>query len=421
MSKSAMSPFTIYQARLIDPATGFDGTAGLRIEDGKIADAGPHITSGDLDAKGKVLCPGLIDSRVHLSDPGAAYLETLEETLSAAGRGGVTTLIGLPNTAPALDRRSSLAYLHERAELAGLSRLKLMGALSVGCEGAEMAELKRLAAEGAVALTDGVHSVQDAKLLYQAMSYMGPDSLPFLNLSADAAFAGGQMNAGERALLMGLKGESPLAETLMLQRDLSIAAATQARFVAGLLSLKASVDMVRGAGQSAATAPHYFLLNEQAVDGYRTFAKTVPPLRAEDDRRAIAEAVADGTIDLIVSDHRPVDADDKRLPFGETSAGMVGLETLLPLSLTLMHRGMMDLKDLLHRLTARPAEVFGLETGKIAEGAPADLLLFDPDVPVMIDADTLTTRARNISYERFPAQGKVLATWVEGRQVYTAA
>ncbi len=415
-----MSRFTIYNARLIDPASGFDGKAGLTMEEGLIVDAGPHITEGDLNANGKVLSPGLIDSRVRLSDPGATHLETLEETLAAAVRGGVTTVIGLPNTQPVLDRRASLAYLHQRAQQAGLARLHLMGALSMGCEGIDMAELGRLAAEGAVGFTDGAEALQEGKLLYQAMSYMAGSNLPFVNLPRDASFAGGQMNAGARALLLGLKGEGPLAETLMLQRDLALAAQTGAPFVAGLVSLAASVELLKETGASAATAPHYFLLNEQAVDGYRTFAKTIPPLRTEDDRKAIAAAVAEGTIDLIVSDHSPVDADDKRLPFGETAAGMVGLETLLPLSLTLVHRGVLDLPTLLHRMTARPAEIFGLETGKIAEGAPADLILFDPTAPVLIDADTLTTRARNTSYEKFPAQGKTLKTWVGGQERLSA-
>ena len=420
-----MNSFTIFNARLIDPATGFDGTAGVQILDGQIADMGTHIDSGDLksgdiDARGKVLCPGLIDSRVHLSEPGATHLETLEETLAAAVRGGITTLIGLPNTQPVLDRQSSLAYLHQRASQTGLARLHLMGALSIGCEGKDMAELGRLAHEGAVAFSDGARAIDNTKLLYQAMVYMAGANLPFVNLPADAAFSGGQMNAGQRALLLGLKGESPLAETLMLQRDLTLAEQTGTQLVAGLVSLQTSIDLLRGRGQSAATAPHYFLLNEQAVDGYRTFAKTAPPLRTEGDRKAIAQGVAEGIIDLIVSDHRPVDADDKRLPFGETAPGMVGLETLLPLSLTLVHRKLLDLKDLLHRLTARPAEVFGLKTGKISKGAPADLLLFDPNAPILIDAQTLTTRARNISYEHFPAQGKILKTWVGGNEVFSA-
>ena len=417
-----MSRFTLFNARLIDPASGFDSRAGLTMEDGRIAKAGPDITEGDLNAEGNVLSPGLIDSRVRLCDPGATHLETLEETLAAAVRGGVTTVIGLPNTQPVLDRRSSLAYLRQRAEQVGLAHLHLMGALTLGCEGAEMAELRRLAAEGAVAFTDGSEALQDGKILHQAMSYMtgmAESSLPFVNLPRDAHFADGQMNAGARALLLGLEGEGPLAETLMLQRDLALAAETGASFVAGLVSLAASVALLKGSGASAATTPHYFLLNEQAVDGYRTFAKTIPPLRSEEDREAIAAAVADGTIDLIVSDHSPVDADDKRLPFGETTAGMVGLETLLPLSLSLAHRGLMGLPVLLHRMTARPAELFGLESGRIAEGAPADLILFDPTTPVLIDADKLTTRARNSSYKAFPAQGTILKTWVGGQERYS--
>lgn len=410
--------FTIFNARLVDPASGFDGIAGLRIIDGKISDAGAHITNGDLDAQRKVLSPGLIDSRVHLSDPGATHLEALEETLGGAVRGGITTIIGLPNTLPTLDRRSSLAYLHERANQAGLARLRLMGSLSVGCEGSELAELGRLAAEGAVAFTDGEIPVQSPKLLHQAMTYMGGQDIPFVNLPLDKEFSDGLMNSGERALLMGLKGQSPLAETLMLQRDLSLAAATKSPYVAGLISLKSSVDLISASKQSATTAPHYFLLNEQAVDGYRTFARTQPPLRAEEDRVAIANAVSAGVIDLIASDHKPVDEDDKRLPFGETSPGMVGLETLLPLSMTLVHRGLMSLLDLLHRMTVRPAEVYGLTGGKIVEDAPADLILFDPDAPVIIDRHTLKSRAHNTSYEKFPAQGKVIRTWVGGRQVF---
>ena len=416
-----MTRFTLYNARIIDPATDFDQRGGLRVEEGQIVDFGAHITTGDVDAAGQVLCPGLIDGRVHLCDPGAAHLETLEETLATAVRGGITTVIGLPNTQPALDRRAALAYLTQRARETGLARLRLMGALSRGCQGQDLAELRRLAAEGAVAFSDGATAVQSGRLLYQAMAYMADQELAFVNLPSDGDFAGGQMNAGTRALLLGLQGEKPLAETLMLQRDLAIADAAGAKLVAALISLEASVRLLRDSGHSAATAPHYFLLNEQAIDGYRTFARTVPPLRAEEDRAAIAAAVANGTIDMIVSDHRPVDADDKRLPFGETNPGMMGLETLLPLCLVLYHRGLIALPALLHRLTARPAEVYGLPTGQIALGAPADLTLFDPDMPVMIDAETLTTRARNTSYQRFPAQGRVLRTWVAGRQVYRAS
>ncbi len=420
-----MSRLTIFNARLIDPATGRDERGGVHVADGRIAALGPHLATGrapkgtedaQLDAQGHVLAPGLIDSRVHLSDPGATHLETLEETLAGAVRGGITTLIGLPNTQPVVDRRSALAYLRERAKAAGLARLALMGALSVGCQGEALAELRRLAAEGAVAFTDGAVPTQSARLLHQAMIYMGGQALPFVNVPLDPAFSDGLMNAGQRALALGLTGQSPLAETLMLQRDLSLAAATGATYVAGLVSLKSSVDRLDGC--SAVTAPHYFLLNEQAVDGYRTFARTQPPLRAEPDRKAIADAVASGQIDLIASDHRPVDADNKRLPFGETSPGIVGLETLLPLSLTLVHRGSMPLPDLLHRLTTRPAQVFGLPGGTLAEGAPADLVLFDPHAPVLIDRETLHSRAHNTPYEKFPAQGRVLGTWVGGRQVF---
>ena len=412
----------IFNARLIDPASGRDEMGGLSIADGKIADIGPHIQSGDLDAGGKILAPGLIDSRVHLSDPGATHLETLEETLESAVRGGITTVIGLPNTQPVLDRRSSISYLAQRAENAGLARLKLMGALSVGCEGRELAELGRLAQEGAVAFTDGDHGTQSAKLLHQAMAYGRHLERPFVNLPRDNAFAGGQMNAGNLALALGLKGESPLAETLMLQRDLALVAKVGAAYVAGLVSLAESCamlgDFARPEAIDAATAPHYFLLTEDAVDGYRTFAKVEPPLRTQADRQAVIEAIADGRISMIASDHRPIDADDKRLPFGETHPGMVGLETLLPLSLRLVESGALDLITLLHRLSTGPAQCYGLAGGSLALGGPADLILFDAAAQVVIDRETLGTRATNTSYENFDATGQVLGTWVGGRRVF---
>ena len=409
---------TIFNARLIDPISNRDEIGGLRISDGKISDLGGHIKAGDLDANGLVLCPGLIDSRVHLSDPGATHLETLEETLQSAVRGGITTLIGLPNTQPAVDRRSSIAYLRDRAAKAGLARLRLMGALSVGCGGKELAELGRLAQEGAVAFTDGSYGVQSAKLMHQAMIYGRALGRAFVNLPRDNSFTGGQMNAGDLALSLGLKGESPLAETLMLQRDLMLAAQTGAPYVAGLISLHKSVQLLSGHSVSAVTAPHYFLQTEAAVTGFRTFSKVEPPLRTEEDRQAIVQGLKEGVINIIASDHRPVDADNKRLPFGETSPGMVGLETLLPLSLTLVHGGHLSLPQLLSRLSTAPAQAFGLEGGRLEVGAPADLVLFDPDATLRIDRETLTTRATNTSYEQFAAKGQVLSTWVAGKQVF---
>ena len=424
-------------ARLIDPASGLD-TPGALLTDGEvIVDFGPRLFNDPdlfentvpegievIDCGGLCLTPGLVDIRVQLREPGEEYKETLLTAGRAATAGGVTTMVCLPNTQPVIDDVSVVEYVARRARKIGLAKVYTYAAITKQCAGKELAEIGLLAEAGALAFTDGVKAVADAKVMLRAMSYAATFDQLIVQHAEDPSLAsGGAMNSSETAARLGLTGILPEAEIVMVERDIRLAARTGVRLHFAHLSTGAALDVVRQAKQrglpiTCDTAPFYFALNETAVGDYRTFAKLSPPLRAESDRQAVVAALVDGTIDAIASDHAPQDQDAKRVPFAQAAFGGVGLESLLPVSLELYHNGFLTLPRLLNLLTAAPAKLLGLEAGRLAKGAPADLMLFDPERGWKFEADLLLSKSKNSPFDGRPLQGRVARTVVDGRTVY---
>ncbi len=419
-------------ARLLDPASGLDAPGALVVEDGRIAELGPQVLAEGapeglavVDCGGHCLAPGLIDMRVQLREPGEEHKETIVSAGQAAAVGGVTSVAALPNTEPVIDDVAGVEFIARRAREAKLVKVYTYAAATRGLEGKELTEIGLLAEFGAVGFTDGLNAIADAQVMRRALSYARAFGQMIVQHPEEPSLANGVMNEGEIATRLGLAGIPVAAEAIMIDRDLRLVEWTGGRYHAAHLSTAAAVEAIRqakarGLNVTCDTAPHYFTLNEHTVGDYRSFAKVSPPLRAESDRAAIAAAVADGTIDAVASDHSPHDQESKRLPFSHAEPGIAGLETLLALTLALHHNGAMTLLDALHRVTLRPAEILGIEGGRLAKGAPGDLVLFDLDRPWRIDPDRFRSKSKNAPYEDHPVQGQVLRTVVDGRTIYEA-
>lgn len=419
-------------ARLLDPVSGLDTMGGVLTDGETIADFGPGYAKADghygdvrvVDCQGACLCPGLVDMRVQLREPGEEHKGTLHSAGLEATAGGITSMVCLPNTNPVTDDMSVVEFVARRARLLGLTKVYPYGAITKGLLGQDMAEMGMLAESGAVAFTDGVRAVASAKVMRKALNYARNYNLLLVQHPEEPSLAeGGHMNAGDLATRMGLAGIPTVAETIMVARDVRLAEDTGSRLHFAHVSTAESIDIIRRAKERGVkvtcdTAPPYFSLNELAVGDYRTFAKLSPPLRSEDDRRAIIEGLRDGTIDAIASDHAPEDEDSKRLPFAQAAFGGVGLESLLAITLELYHNKHMSLLECLEKLTHRPADILGLSVGRIAKGAPADLCIFDPDRGWKIDADQLSSKSKNSPFDGRLAQGRCLRTVIDGRSVF---
>ena len=417
-------------ARLLDPESGLDARGALLTEGSRIADLGPDLFADGtpdgvetVDCGGHCLAPGLVDMRVQLREPGEEHKETIESASQAAAAGGVTSMVALPNTEPVVDDVAGVEYIARRAREVKLVKVYTYGAVTRGLEGSEMIEIGLLSDFGALGFTDGTKAVSNAGVMSRALSYSRTFDRPIIQHPEEPSLASGVMNAGELATRLGLAGIPDTAEVIMLERDLRLVEMTGGRYHAAHISSAKAVEAIRaakarGLAVTCDTAPHYFTLNETAVGDYRTFAKVSPPLRSETDRAAIAAAVADGTIDVVASDHCPHDADSKRLPFAIADFGVVGLETLLPLTLELAHKGAMSLLDALARVTSAPARLLGLDAGRLAKGAPADLILFDPARPRVIDPEAFRSKSKNSPFEGHPVQGEVLRSVVDGRTIF---
>jgi dihydroorotase len=420
-------------ARLLDPASGLDAPGALLAEDGRIADLGPHLFKEGVpegvqrvDCAGACLAPGLVDMRVQIREPGEEHKETMDSAGRAAAAGGVTSMVGLPNTDPVIDDVAGVEFVARRAREVKRVKVYTYAAVTRNLEGRELTEMGLLAESGAVAFTDGVKAVENAQVMRRALAYARTFGLLIVQHPEEPSLAGGAMNGGELATRLGLPGIPKLAEVMMIERDLRLVEMTGGRYHVAHVSTAESVEAIRrakarGLDVTCDTAPHYFALNEIAVGDYRTFAKVSPPLRSEDDRQAILAGVADGTIDAIASDHSPHDVESKRVPFAHAEPGIVGLETLLPLSLQVVHGGKAGLLDLLARLTVRPAEILGLNAGRLAKGAPADLLVFHPERAWKIEPDRFASKSKNSPFEGLPVQGRVQRTVVDGRALFEAA
>jgi dihydroorotase len=418
-------------ARLLDPASGMDAPGGVLTDGETITDAGPGIDAASvpkdaeiIDCGGLCLAPGLVDIRVQIREPGEEHKGTIESAGMSATAGGVTTMVCLPNTVPVLQDMSGVEFVARRARKIGLAKIYPYAAATLDLEGTDLTEMGILAEAGAVAFTDGDKAIGDAQVMRRALTYAKTFGLIIIQRPEEPSLTrGGVMNSGEMATRLGLTGIPPVAEIIMVERDLRLVETMGGRLHFSNISTAVAIDAIgaakaRGLDITCDTAPPYFALNESSVGNYRTFAKLTPPLRSEADRIAVAAGLADGTIDCIASDHAPHDEDSKRLPFGEAAFGGVGLETLLPISLELYHNGQMPLLEVLAKLTWAPAQLMRLDAGRLTNGAPADLTLFDPDLGWQVDADDLASKAKNSPFDGRPVQGLVRRTVIDGRTVF---
>jgi dihydroorotase len=362
--------------------------------------------------------------RVQLREPGAEHLESIESGGRAAAAGGVTTMVALPNTDPPVDDVSVVEFLARRAREVKLAKVHTYAAATRGLNGRELTEMGLLAANGALGFTDGVKAVADALVMRRVLAYARSFDLLVLQHPEEPSLGrAGEVNEGEIATRLGLAGITPAAEIIMVERDLRLVEITGARYHVAHVSTAAAIAAIRqakvlGLPVTCDTAPPYFVLNETAIGDYRTFAKLSPPLRCEWDRRAVIEGLRDGTIDAIASDHAPWDQDSKRLPFSSAAYGIVGLETLLALSLELYHNRHFDLLALLRLLTVNPAAILRLPVGRLAARAPADLVLFDPDLCWHICPDEFRSKSKNAPFDEWPVRGRVRRTVVDGRTIF---
>ena len=414
--------------RLIDPGSELDTRGGLLIRDGRIEDWGQNLGRPDgvalLDGEGAILCPGLVDMRASLGEPGYEYRETVASAAEAASSSGITTVAALPDSRPAIDDPALVRLMKSRGDETGAITVLPYAAVTKGCRGEELAEIGLLREAGAVAFTDGQRAIADSRLMRLALSYARGFGARIIQHPEDPGLAaGGAATEGEQATRLGLPGIPAVAEAILIARDIRLARLTGGLLHFAHVSTEEAVFLIRrakgeGVPITCDTAPPYFDLNETAIGDFRTYAKLSPPLRSDRDRLAICAGLADGTIDAIASDHQPRDADDKRLPFALASAGGSGLATLLGVTLAQVHGNGLPLRRALELLTSAPAALLGAEAGHLRKGAPADLCLFDPERIWQVESGKLAGKAENTPFDGRALEGKVLGTWKAGRKVF---
>ncbi|MEO9781583.1 MAG: dihydroorotase [Sedimentitalea sp.] len=418
-------------ARLIDPEARTDSLGALLVRDGRIVASGPEVAVPEdaepIDCGGKCLAPGIVDIGVKVCEPGERHKESYRSAGLAAAAGGVTTMVTRPDTVPTIDSPETLEFVTRRANEAAPVNVLPMAALTKGREGREMTEIGFLMDAGAVAFTDCDHIVQNTKVFSRALTYARSlGALVIAHPQEPGLSAGACVTSGKFASLRGLPAVSPMAERMGLDRDIALLEMTGARYHADQITTARALPALERARKNglditAGVSIHHLTLNELDVADYRTFFKVKPPLRSEDDRLAVIDAVRTGLIDIISSMHTPQDEESKRLPFEEAASGAVALETLLPAAMRLYHADHLDLPALFAALSLNPARRLGLDCGRLAPGAPADLVLFDPDVPFVLDRATLQSKSRNTPFDGQRMQGRVLATYVAGSPVYRRA
>ncbi len=416
--------------RIIDPSRNIDETGDIIIENGVITAAGKDAHGAPAgaevrDCTGFVAVPGLVDARVFVGEPGGEYRETIESASRAAAAGGVTSIITMPDTDPVIDDIALVEFVQKTARDKALVNVYPAAALTKHLDGEEMTEFGLLREAGAVCFTNGRQPVHDTLVLRRAMTYAREFGAVISLETRDKYLgAGGVMNEGLLASWLGLSGVPREAEIIPLERDLRIAGLTKAAYHAAKISLPESAEAIatarkRGANVTCGISINHLTLNENDIGEYRTFFKLSPPLRGEDDRVAMVEALANGTIDIIVSSHDPQDVDTKRLPFADAADGAIGLETLLPAALRLYHSGGVPLMRLIDALSTRPAQIFGLDAGTLKPGAKADITLIDLEEPWLFGKDSIVSRSKNTPFENARFTGRAVQTYVAGKLVHS--
>jgi dihydroorotase len=414
-------------ARLIDPEAQTDAPGTLTVEKGRITarDAEPPEGAEVIDCAGKCLAPGLVDWGVQVGEPGARHKESFRSAGLAAAAGGVTTIIARPDTTPAIDTPEGLEFVRRRAAAETPVNIRHMAALTRAREGREMVELGFLLDAGALAFTDTDRVTRDTRVLLRCLTYArGLGALVVGHPQDPGLSAGAAATSGKFSSLKGLPGVSPMAERMGFDRDMALVEMTGARYHADQITCARTLPALErakanGLDVTAGVSIHHLTLNEFDVGDYRTFFKLTPPLRSEDDRQAVVQAVADGVVDVIASFHTPHNEESKRLPFEEAAPGAVGLQTLLPAAMRLYHADALSLPQLWRAMALNPARRLGLDCGRLGIGAPADLVLFDPDAPFVLDRFALLSKSKNTPFDGARMEGRVLGTWVAGRPVYT--
>ena len=424
-----MRPVLIRGGLVVDPSQRLDARLELLLAEGRVGAVGERLDAPAdaqvVDAQGLVVCPGLIDVHVHLREPGGEHKETIRSGAAAAAAGGFSAVVAMPNTSPPIDNPAAVGFVRAEGLRAGGARVYPSGTITVGQKGEQLTEFGELIEAGAVCVTDDGRPVSHAGIMRLALQYALAFDLPVAVHEEELSLsAGGSMNEGQIATRLGLLGIPNAAEDVMIARDLMLAELTGARLHVQHVSTRGGVELIRaararGVQVSAEATPHHFTLTDAAVEGYTTNAKMNPPLRTEADRAAVREALRDGTLDVIATDHAPHHYDEKEQAFEDAPNGIVGLETALGLALTeLVHPGLIDLPTLVARMSCTPARALALPGGTLAVGAPADVTLFDPQREWTVQPERFLSRSRNTPFAGRRLRGRAVRTFVGGRSVW---
>ncbi len=423
-----MSPLSIVNARIIDPASGFDDFGTVLIEDGLITAFGANVKAAGviIDAEGQICAPGLIDMRVSTGEPGRENRETIATAAKAAAAGGITSFVIMPETDPVIDDISLVDFIMRRAETAPVN-VYAAGALTKGLDGRTLTEIGLMSQAGAVMFSNGKTPIADAQTMRRLLSYSASFNALIANRAIEPSLSKNAVaHESDLSSRLGLTGAPSAAERIMAERDVALAELTGGRLLIDMISSAEALDVVRRAKSrdleiACSVSINHLALNEIDIGDYRSFAKLDPPLREESDRLALLEGINDGTIDVIVSAHDPRPAGEKRLPYAEASTGAVGLELLLAAGLSQVADGRLDLMAFLAAVTINPATLLGLDSGRIAEGAPADLIIFNPNKPWVCDSDALLSRSKNTPLDGRRMTGRNIKTICQGRVVFDSA
>ncbi len=427
----ARKPQAFVNARIIDPASARDEAGGLLVMDGMIADIGPHITANDLsddyeiiDCQQQVLCPGLIDLQVHFREPGFEYKETIHSGSKAAVAGGVTRVVCQPNTAPVIDNTTTLYAIQHRAQQHAYCHIHAYGAITQSLKGEALAEMGLMHEAGAVGFTDDGLPVMNALVMKRAMQYAAQLGVPIAQHAEDLHLSNkGAIHDGEVAARLGLPGIPSSSEAVIVARDLLLQQETGCHYHVLHVSAKETLDLIRlakenGQHVTCEVTPHHLMLTDDAIEKHGANAKMNPPLRTDADRQALIDGLKDGTIDAIATDHAPHEDEAKNTPIESAAFGVIGLETMLPLSLRLYHDGIMSLPDVLATMTCNAADIIKVNAGKLQKNHPADLTLFDPDEEWVYHPASGHSQSHNSPFAGDKMKGKVTRTVIAGHTVY---